>query len=298
MPLKKFKANLKPSIKELSVSPKKNLLSSSMSGELLSTLKGRGMEFEDYRDYSLTDDAARIDWRASKRSQRVLVREYKLEINFSVFFLIDTSESMLFGSTKKLKCEYTAEVIASLFFGIMQTGNSIGFGLFSDTLHKYIPPMVGKRQYYTYSKEISNVKNYGGKKDLLKSLQHLTAVLKDKTLIFLVSDFITDNDHWITLLNVLSGRHEIIGVMIRDPRDITIPKDMGHLVIQDPDSKEKLYIDSKEYSHIYEEHNRREIKKVEGIFKHINSSLLQLTTDEEFRDQVYTFFKKSGARWK
>ena len=113
MPLKEFKAKLVPEIKELNIFIKKNLLTTALSGELISSLKGRGIEFEDYRDYTVEDDAGRIDWRASKRAQRILVREYKLDVNFNAFFLIDVSESMLFAkeeeessnsSTSRLLC--------------------------------------------------------------------------------------------------------------------------------------------------------------------------------------------------
>ena len=124
MPLKKFNANLVPGIKELSIKVKKDLLTTAMSGELASKLRGRGIEFEDYRDYNTYDDANRIDWRASQRAQRLLVRQYKLDVNFNAFFLIDTSESMLFSSQKKLKCEYAAEVANTIFYGILTSGNS------------------------------------------------------------------------------------------------------------------------------------------------------------------------------
>ena len=170
MPLKEFKAKLIPELRELNIYTKKNLLTQAFAGELMSALKGRGIEFEDFREYSQSDDANRIDWMASKRAQKLLVREYKLEINFNVFLLIDTSESMLFASTKKLKCEYAAEVVVSLFYGILQTGNSIGFGLFNKSLTKIAKPLLGKGQFYIFTKEISNPANYGGPKDFGKAI--------------------------------------------------------------------------------------------------------------------------------
>ena len=150
MPLKEFKAKLVPELKEINVFVNKNLLSTALAGELMSALKGRGIEFEDYRDYTITDDADRIDWRASKRSQRLLVREYKLEVNFNVFFMIDVSESMLYSSTSKLKCEYAAELATSLYYGILQTGNSVGFGFFSSKLFKVFTPLLDKKQFYIF----------------------------------------------------------------------------------------------------------------------------------------------------
>ena len=298
MPLKEFRAKLIPEIKELNVSARNSLLSSAMAGEIMSTLKGRGIEFEDYRDYTVTDDAQRIDWRASKRAQRLLVREYKLEINFSVFFLIDVSESMLFASTNKLKCEYAAEVITSLYFGILQTGNSIGYGLFNDSLFEMVKPILGRKQFYMFTKVISTAANYGGEKNLAKALQQTLAILDKRALIFLVSDFLTPDDNWIDFLKILAERHEVIGLMIRDPRDMHMPKDTGQLILQDPFSNEKIYIDSNQYYNIYEEFNVKQLNLLRSMFKHYRSDLLELSTDKPFIDPVLKFFRKRGGRWR
>ena len=299
MPLKEFKAKLIPEIKELNVYARKNLLSSAMAGEIMSTLKGRGIEFEDYRDYTVKDDAARIDWRASKRAQRILVREYKLEINFNVFFLIDVSESMLFASTtNKLKCEYAAELITSLYSGILRTGNSIGFGLFNEALFEIVKPALGRKQFYMFTKVISTAANYGGEKNLAKAFQQTLSILDKRALIFIVSDFLTPDDNWIDLLKILAERHEVIGLMIRDPRDMHIPKDTGQLILQDPYSNEKIYIDSNQYYNIYEEFNVKQLNLLRSMFKHYKSDLLELSTDKPFLDPILKFFRKRGGRWR
>ncbi|MBN2368509.1 DUF58 domain-containing protein [Candidatus Woesearchaeota archaeon] len=298
MPLREFKAKLVPEIKELNVYVKKNLLSAAMTGELMSSLKGRGVEFEDYRDYTNTDDAARIDWRASKRSQRLLVREYKLEINFSIFFLVDVSESMLFSSTSKLKCEYAAEVVTSLFYGILQIGNSIGFGLFNTSLFKIAQPLMGKKQFYYFTREISNPGNYGGEKNLAKAMQQVISILDRKSLIIIVSDFLTEDDTWIDFLKIMAQKHQALGIMIRDPRDLVIPEDAGQIVLEDPYSKESIYVDAKQYSKIYEEHNLKKLKSIRSVFQHNAADLLELTTDKHYLNPTLEFFKKKGGRWR
>ncbi len=298
MPLREFKARLIPEIKELNIFVKKNLLSTSFSGELTTSLKGKGIEFEDYRDYSVEDDAARIDWRASKRSQRLLVREYKLEVNFNIFFLIDTSESMLFASTPKLKCEYAAQVACSLFYGIIQTGNCVGFGLFNDGLIKIDKPLLGRKQFYTFSREVSNPINYGGKKNIAKAIQQLIGLLDKKALVIFISDFIVTDDNWVQYMKIMAERHEVIGIMVRDPRDLTLPKENLQLVIGDPFSNDSMYIDSKQYATIYEEYNQRQLNLIRTIFEHNKSSLLELSTKDPHLHSVLQFFKKRGARWR
>jgi uncharacterized protein (DUF58 family) len=298
MPLKKFKAKLIPEIKELNLFIKKNLLSTALSGELLSSLKGRGIEFEEFRDYSISDDASRIDWRASKKAQRTLVREYKLEINFNIFFLIDVSESMLFASTPKLKCEYAAEVVTSLYYGIIQTGNAVGFALFNEKLIKMFKPLLGKKQFYSFTKEISNPENYGGKKDLAKALQQTIGILDTKALIFVISDFIGMNENWLQYMKIVAEKHELIGIAIRDPRDNKIPKESGQLILGDPYSNECIYVDANQYSKIYEEENLKQAKLLKTLFEHNKSNIVELTTDIPYLNPLLQFFKKSGGRWR
>ncbi|MBT3720301.1 DUF58 domain-containing protein [archaeon] len=298
MPLKKFNANLVPGLKELSMQVKKDLLTTAKSGELASKLKGRGIEFEDYRDYNPADDAHRIDWRASQRSQRLLVREYKLDVNFNAFFLIDTSESMLFSSVKKLKCEYAAEVANSIFYGVLTSGNSSGFGLFNDGVVKLVKPMLGKKQYHLFAKEISDVKNYGGKKDFKKAVRHTLSILDRKTLIFIFSDFIGLEKDLFEYIKLISHVHEVIGVMINDPRDISLPSNVGQLVLQDPFSNETIYVDSNEYSRIYNEYNQKRINIIRAVFQRSRSKLLELNTSKGFYDPTLKFFTQIGARWR
>jgi uncharacterized protein (DUF58 family) len=298
MPLKEFKAKLVPEIKELNIFIKKNLLSTALSGELISSLKGRGIEFEDYRDYSVEDDAGRIDWRASKRAQRTLVREYKLDVNFNAYFLIDVSESMLFASTSKLKCEYAAQAICSLFYGIIQTGNAVGFGLFNDRLVKMSKPMMGKKQFYNFTRVISDPKNYGGKKDMSSAIKQSLVLLDKRALVIIVSDFLFKDDSWLHFLKIMAQKHEVMGIVVRDPRDNTLPINGGQIIFSDIDSDERIYIDSKQYNQIYEEYGKKQMNLIRSVFKQNKLSLVELTTDVPYLNPLLQFFKTRGGRWR
>jgi uncharacterized protein (DUF58 family) len=298
MPLKEFKADLIPGIKEVTINVKKELLTSVMTGELASSLKGRGIEFEDFREYNPTDDAHRIDWRASQRSQKTLVREYKLDVNFNTLFMIDVSESMLFASTKQLKCEYAAEVVSSLFNGILGSGNSVGFALFSDGVKKMVKPLLGKKQFHLFTRQISDPKNYGGKRDMFKSLNQAMNLLKRKALIFIVSDFIGVEKEIASYLKIVSHVHDVIGVMVRDPLDIALPKVNGQYVLQDPFNDNTIYIDAHEYAKKYKDYNEKQIKLLRTIFHNSKAKLLELETDKSFFNPTLKFLKQMGARWR
>ncbi|MEM2131503.1 MAG: DUF58 domain-containing protein [Candidatus Woesearchaeota archaeon] len=297
MPLKEFKAKLLPELKEINLFLKRNLLSSSLSGEMISSLKGRGIEFEDYRDYSVEDDASRIDWIASKRSQRTLVREYKLEVNFKVFFLIDVSESMLFGSTKLLKCEYAAQVACTFFYGLIQSGNSIGYGLFNENLVKISLPEMGKKKFYNFTKDISNPLIYGENKNIGKAIQSAMKFVEKKSLFIIISDFILPDESWIEFLKILATKNEVIGISIRDPRDYELI-DVGNMILEDPFSNDKIYINTKDYSKLYKEYNEKNLRFIKSAFTNNKSSFLELKTTDNYLNKMVEFFRSKGIRWR
>lgn len=146
----------------------KGLVNTSFMGNYKSVFKGTGLEFADYRRYSPgSDDASRIDWKASKRANQILVKEFVEERNIDVIFMVDVSSQMLTGSTKRLKAEYIAEFVSTLARNVLVAGDSVGFVLFSNKIVKEDWPKQGMAQYYSITKSLSNVSNYGGYGDAI-----------------------------------------------------------------------------------------------------------------------------------
>lgn len=292
MAIKKFDAELLPKIRKLDVYAKQNSMSEIIEGNWTTTFKGHGMEFSGYRGYQYGDDASLIDWKASLRSKSLLIKEYEQEKSVNVYFMMDVSNSMLFSSTQKLKAEYAAEVISSLAFAILKSGDSIGLSMFTDKLVTRLPLNVGRRMHYLVVRDLSNVNNYGGNFDFGKSMNFLFTFLKNKAVIVIISDFIGLDEKWYKYLRIASQKYEIIGIMIRDPRDRELPSDAGQYLLEDPYSGEKLYIDSKEYAGVYKKYVEDEESKIERHFKATKSDLLKLSTDKDFYKDIITFFKK------
>ena len=157
-----FEIDLTPRIRRLEIFTRRIMRTKFISG-YLSAFKGKGLEFEDYREYTTNDDARLIDWKASVRSNKLLVKEFVEERNLNVFFLIDVSSSMVFGSTRKLKNEYTAELAASMCYAILMAGDSVGFALFADRIVDKVKPDIGMKQFFTFSRALVNPKSYGGR---------------------------------------------------------------------------------------------------------------------------------------
>lgn len=292
MAIRKFEAELLPKIRKLDVYAKQTVLSEIIEGNWTALFKGHGLEFSGYRAYSFGDDASLIDWKASLRSKSLLVKEYEVEKSVNVYFMFDVSNSMLFGSTKKLKAEYAAELISSLSYAILRSGDAVGLSMFTDKLVTKLPMNVGRKMHYMIIKDLSNVNNYGGNFDFSKAMNFLFTFLNTRAVIVIVSDFIGLSEEWYKYLRIASQKFEVIGIMVRDARDKELPKNTGQYMLEDPFSGEKLYIDVNQYADAYRQYVAQEEAEIAKHFKATKSDLLVLTTNEDFYKPVITFFKK------
>lgn len=241
----KLKVNLTPAIGKLQIVTKR-LVSTKVLGNYKSVFKGRGIEFAQYREYSGSEDASTIDWKASARTNQILIKEYEEERNLNVFILIDTSSSMVFGSGPKLKNEYAAELGAALAHTALTTGDNIGFGLFSDKVFYHIDPKPGTKQFYIFAKEIVETKNYGGNYDLENALKFLINHIPKGSVIVILSDFIGLKDNWKKTLKIAANQFDLVGIMIRDQRDKILPNIKCNLILQDPFSEDQIIVNIKE----------------------------------------------------
>ena len=256
-------------------------------------VKGKGLEFEDFRDYTSGDDASAIDWKASKRAGKLIIRRYKEERDMSVFFVVDASSSMLFGSTKKLKYEYAAELIAALAHFVLQSGDRVGLVMFTDTVTKYVEPGKGTDHFYIMLKHLLTPRFYGGGYRLGSALEFLMKTVGEKSMVFLVSDFIGLENGWEGMMKISSGKFDGVAIIVRDPRDRTLPKETGQVVIADPyTEKELLVATSERERNEYERLVRAEEERLKKIIRESNWDLLEVTTDENFVLPVIKFLKR------
>lgn len=294
--MKEFKVNVTPMIKRLEVISRKGI-SGMLSGEFRSVFKGRGLEFQGYRNYNAAeDDSKHIDWKASLRSRYLLVKELVEERNNNVMFIIDTSSSMSFGSTDKLKNEYVIEMFASLAHSLLSEGDSVGLTLFSDHIIKSIPSNIGTRQYYMMLKELTDTKNYEGNFDLEKTLHDFNALMVQPAIIILISDFIGLKNNWHEKIKLLSAKHELITFIVKDPRDIIMPEEVGQVSVEDPFTGEHLLIDTKLVKEQYELHMHEQDNQLMKLLKDAQIDFKFITTNQPFNKMLISFFKERMMR--
>lgn len=292
---KELRLDLVKGIQRLKVTTQ-SLVNTKFVGGYRSVFRGRGLEFEDYRDYSGSDDASLIDWKASVRSNKLLIKQFTEERNLNVFFLIDVSSSMVYSSFDKLKIEYAGEIIAAISFMVLNSGDSIGYALFNDHIIKSAPPTRGMAQYHDIVKTLVNPKNYGGKYDLSNALKHSLAFLKEFSIVILLSDFIGLDKNWEHYLKMVSKKYDLIGIMIRDPRDKSLPESDSQVVLQDPYSGKEIIVRPNTLNEKYKKFVQKQEQYIKDSFQKADADFMQLSTDKSFIEPLTKLFMRRASR--
>ena len=258
----------------------KNLVEGMESGAYRSRFRGGGIEFSEVREYAAGDDARRVDWNVSARYNDLFVKEFVEEKELNVYVIIDMSASNDFGF-KKSKKELGFEIAASLMFSALKNNDRVGMGLFTNALEKFIPAKKGKKHMMTILQELLEHTPKSSETDIFKSLSELQKNLKRRSVVFIVSDFISDS--FVKPLKFLKFRHQIVLVNISDIRETNIPN-IGHVYLEDAESGEQILVNTsdkkfqEQYSKLVEKtrnENEYEMKKM-GI------DYLNLSNEEPF----------------
>ncbi|MEK6946528.1 MAG: DUF58 domain-containing protein [Nanoarchaeota archaeon] len=272
------------------------IVNSQIVGNYRSVFKGHGLEFHDYRPYTPTDDASTIDWKASVRSKKPLVREFIQERNLNIFFLIDASSSMVYSSIDKLKLEYTAELAATLSYIVLQAGDSTGFAMFNDKIKIYDYPKQGFNQYYKFARVLVDPKNYGGNYNLVEALKFTMAFLKEFSIVIIISDFIGLKNDWKHYLKLVGKKFDLIGIMICDPIEIELPEYNGQVILGDTFSEKQVLVNVQSIRESYKKYEESQQKMVNEAFMQANADFLELTTDKPFIKPITDLFLRRASR--
>ena len=292
----KLKINTTPSLQRLDLVVK-GFVNTKFIGNYASAFKGQGLEFADYRMYTQNDDAGKIDWKASNRARKLLVKEFVEERNLNIYFILDVSSTMFIGSTNRLKCEYAAELVSSFAHTVLKSGDFVGLIMFSDKVAKQVMPNNGMKQYQILSESLSNLSFYGGGSEIGKILDNSLKFIEQNSLVILISDFIT-TDNYEKSLKLAGKKFDLICISVRDPIDMELPSGIGEVLVEDPISRETMLISPNKYKKSYAKETRKQINTVEKTFRRAGADFLSLYTDKPFIKELVTFFKRREARWR
>ena len=275
-------------IKNLQIQTK-NLVEGIESGAYNSKFRGGGIEFSEVREYVPGDDVKRIDWNVSARHNSLFVKEFVEENELNTYLILDLSASNNFGF-KKSKLDLSFEVAVSLMFLALKNNDRLGLGIFTDQLEKFIPSKKGKRQLLRIIKELIEYQPKSKETDILKSLSTLKNKLKRKSVIYIISDFISDS--YEKPLKILKLHHEVILINISDIKEMEIP-DIGYAYIEDSETEEQILVNTsseifqKQYTEIM---NQKTIENQNNI-KKIGVDMINLSNEESFDITINRYFR-------
>ena len=273
----------------------RGLVNDVFSGEYHSVFKGRGMEFAEVREYQIGDDIRNIDWNVTARSGHPYVKVFDEERELTVMLMVDVSSSGNFGTISQMKGEVAAELCAVLAFSAIKNNDKVGLMIFSDKIEKFIPPRKGKQHVLRVIREILYFKPEESRTDLNVALEYLSRVIIRKSIVFLISDFLTEN--YEKSLQVANKKHDIIAIDILDPREVEMPS-VGLLELEDAETGETVMVDTSNpairgsfYSQSKEERETRE-----KFFKSIGVDNITINTDRSYVEPITKFFRMRARR--
>jgi len=281
-------------VKRIEISTR-SVVNEVFSGEYHSVFKGRGMEFSEVREYQPGDDIRTIDWNVSARMGHPYVKIFEEERELTVMLLVDVSSSGNFGTSHQLKREVAAELSAVLAFSAIKNNDKVGLIIFSDQIEKYIPPRKGKKHVLRVIREILFYKPKDAQTNIGNALEFLTRVLKRRSTVFLISDFLSEG--YEQSLQLANKKHDIIAVSIIDPREITLP-DVGIIDLEDAETGETVLVDtsSAQLRREFFSNNSERYQNRDGYFKSIGVDHIVVHTDRSYVEPVVRFFKLRARR--
>jgi uncharacterized protein (DUF58 family) len=266
-----------------------------LAGEYQSVFKGRGMEFDEVREYQVGDDIRSIDWNVTARTGKPFIKRFREERELTVMFLVDLSASGSFGSIKQPKNELAAEVCALLAFAAIKNNDKVGLIVFTDRVELFIPPKKGTRHVLRVIREILSFRPQRTRTDIAKALDYLGRIQSRRAVVFLISDFQAEG--FERSLRVLGQRHDVIAVSIMDPREMSLP-DVGLLELEDAETGETVLIDtgSREVRKHYEASSLERAGKLRELLRSMSIDQIGVETGRAYVRDLMTFFKNRERR--
>lgn len=211
----------------------RRLVRESFSGEYLSSFRGQGLDFDDFREYQHGDEIRFIDWNVTARMNQPFVRKFREERELSVIIAVDVSGSADYGSVEYSKREIAAETAAILGFSALNNGDKVGLVIFANEPILFIPPEKGSRHLLRMIREILVAKPDNPATSVANACDFLVRTLRRRSLVFLVSDF--HSDPLDRPLGKLARKHETIALRVCDPLETRLPR-AGKVVMVDPET--------------------------------------------------------------
>jgi uncharacterized protein (DUF58 family) len=281
-------AEILKKVRQLEIKSKK-LTSNLFTGEYHSAFKGKGMSFKEVREYAPGDDIRFIDWNVSARFGHPFSKIFEEERELTVMLLIDVSASSLFGTVHARKKDIITEIAAVLAFSAVNNHDKIGVIFYSNDVELFIPPKKSRQHALYIVRELLTVESSEKGTRLEKALKRFTNLTRQKSIAFILSDFLDVN--YEDALRVAGSKHDVIGIKIYDRMDMQLP-DAGLLLVQDAETGKTKWVDSGSSSvrRRYQQEFFRVTEYSKNVFTKAGCDLMHVRTDEDYVRVLQRFF--------
>ena len=278
-------------IRRIEITTRK-LVSDSFAGEYQSVFKGRGMEFDEVRQYHPGDDVRSIDWNVTARTGEPHVKSYIEERELTVMLVVDVSGSGDFGTRNRFKRELAVELAAVMSFAATTNNDKVGLLLFTDRVESLVPPRKGRSHVLRMVRDLLLFQPEGTGTDITMALNSVHRMLKRRSIVFLVSDFLADPESYRQAMLVANRRHDVVAFDLSDPLEHEI-SNVGVIALEDAESGEMRLVDtgSREWREEFSgrvaqlEEGKREVLMTAGVDR------VSVTTEKDYVAEVGAFFK-------
>ena len=273
----------------------RGLVETAFAGDYHSVFKGRGMNFEDVREYQPGDEIRTIDWNVTARLGTAYVKKFTEERELTVILVVDVSASGNFGSTTQSKRELAAEVACLLAFSAIRNNDKVGLILFTDRVELFIPPKKGRSHTLRLIREILFFEPQGRGTEPVLALDYLNNIITRRAVVFFISDFQAPD--FSRALAVSGRRHDFIAIHIRDEREKILPN-IGIITLEDAETDEQIEINTADrgtrgrFSDLVD---KRETD-LSRTLRRNNVDAIALQTGKDYLPALRSFFKQREHR--
>ena len=283
------------------------LVNDMMVGAYLSRFKGRGMDFEELREYMPGDDVRSIDWNVTYRMGRPFIKRFREERELGVILALDISASSAFGSTRRSKRESAVEIATTLASSAARSSDKVGLVLFTDKVELFLPPRKGRSHILRTIKEMLFFEPKHQGTNIPAALAFLNHVIKRRSIVFLFTDFLRSSGdgarnvqsgrNMVQEIGMTNARHDLVCVHLHDPRESRLPN-AGLLTIEDAETGELLELDSTRAAvrEIYAATNDERLAELDRALRQAGVDTLRFSTGEPFAHTLQKFFETRRGR--
>ena len=273
----------------------RGLVETAFAGDYHSVFKGRGMNFEDVREYQPGDEIRAIDWNVTARMGTAFVKKFTEERELTVMLVVDVSASGNFGSVSQSKRELAAEVACLLAFSAIRNNDKVGLILFTDRVELFIPPKKGRSHTLRLIREILFFEPQGRGTEPALALDYLNKIVTRRAVVFFISDFQAPD--FSRALAISGRRHDFVAIHIHDEREKALPN-IGIISLEDAETGDQIEINTADratrirFSDLVNEQGTELLRTL----RRNNIDAIALQTGKDYLPPLRSFFKQRGRR--